>query len=434
MHFVRLEPFSFSVAGQPWISPEWLSEIPYWFGFKWFHFVGIFLVTWLGLSGNLVILYWRTLKKSGNAFISMSTAALALTLMAVNSGPRTIILAYLALQAELAILEAFERGSRRALWCLPPLFCIWVNLHGSWLIGLGLFVLYFACGLPTVNKGLFVQRARNWQDNRALLVAMTASIAILFLNPYGWGLVYNPLDMMLHQSLNIANVQEWQPLNLSWSTGKFVLLSILLMLGANMLRKRDWKLYELGFVLFAWFAAFDHVRFTFLAAVLVTPFLATDLTRVYRRSSTVQNGLKVAIRNSILIVVVVIAIVRSIMPEARLQQGYNKVMPTGLIEMIQPNWRVLNGIELGGVMAMQGKRSFVDTRIDTFEHHGIFGDYLDTVSIRRPLENLAKYRIDHVLVRKETPLTYLLRHTKGWRQIAAQGEGDNAYVLLEHDE
>src|SRR6516162_6799834 len=43
MHFVRLEPFSFSVAGQPWISPEWLSEIPYWFGFKWFHFVGIFL-------------------------------------------------------------------------------------------------------------------------------------------------------------------------------------------------------------------------------------------------------------------------------------------------------------------------------------------------------------------------------------------------------
>jgi hypothetical protein len=48
------------------------------------------------------------------------------------------------------------------------------------------------------------------------------------------------------------------------------------MLLAGMLKGRKWKIYEILWVLFAWYAAFDHIRFTFLAGVIVTPFLAKD--------------------------------------------------------------------------------------------------------------------------------------------------------------
>jgi len=46
----------------------------------------------------------------------------------------------------MAVLEAAERGSRRLLWLLPPLFCVWINLHGSWIIGLGLLGIYIFAG------------------------------------------------------------------------------------------------------------------------------------------------------------------------------------------------------------------------------------------------------------------------------------------------
>ena len=98
-------------------------------------------------------MYWRGYRRSGHAGAAWWAAGLAFLLISVNSGPRTIAMAYIAMSAELAILEAAERGKTRALWLLPPLFCIWVNLHGSWLIGLALFVLYILCGSFGVQEG-----------------------------------------------------------------------------------------------------------------------------------------------------------------------------------------------------------------------------------------------------------------------------------------
>ena len=116
--------------------------------------------TWLALGANVLLLYWRGYWKTGHAGAAFWAACIGFALMTVNSGPRTIIVAYLALSAELAILEALERGKTRAAWLLPPLFSVWINLHGSWLIGLGLLVLYILCGAFSFSKGVFEQPAR----------------------------------------------------------------------------------------------------------------------------------------------------------------------------------------------------------------------------------------------------------------------------------
>jgi len=33
-HFMHSVPNSFTVTGQPWVNPEWLSELPYWFSYQ----------------------------------------------------------------------------------------------------------------------------------------------------------------------------------------------------------------------------------------------------------------------------------------------------------------------------------------------------------------------------------------------------------------
>ena len=429
LHFVQVEPYSFSVAGQRWVNPEWLSEVPYWLGFRFFHFTGIYLVTWLGLAANVLFVYWRGYLKSGHMAAAFWAAALGFELMTVNSGPRTIIIAYLALSAELAILEALERGNRRLLWLMPPLFCVWINLHGSWMIGLGLLVLYIASGLFTFQKGIFDQAARSFEENKRLAGVCFASIVALFVNPYGWQLVYNPVDMILNQKLNIANAEEWQPLNLGWFVGKCALLAIVLRILSNCIRGRKWKLYEIVFIIFAWFSAFDHARFAFLAAVITTPFLAADMQRAFCAHSNVKKT--IPFFNALLVGEAVWMIFHIVPSERELQKDYDQLFPHQTLAMIQPNWHTFNGADLGGIMAFESKPSYIDSRLDTFEHHGVLAAYLETIRLQDSFENLDKWHIDHILFPAHTPFIYLLEHSGGWREVKHEGEGRESYVLLE---
>lgn len=426
-HFIRVEPYSFTVACQPWINPEWLAEIPYWFGYRWLGLAGIYLSTMLILCANILFVYWRSYSKAQHAGAVFWTNAIGVVLMIPNSGPRTIMVAYLALSAEMAILEAAERGRAHLLWLLPPLFCVWINLHGSWVIGLALFVLYLLCGVISFNKGVFEQEAWSSRNRARLMLVLMASVTALLANPYGWRMIWNPFDMMLNQKLNLAIVTEWMPLNLSWFVGKAVLAAIALTVVANCIRGRKWKLYEMAFVFFAWFAAFDHVRFTFLAAVIAIPMLSSDVARSFFSSS----GKETIPALNALFVIAVLAVTAYMFPSgAALQEGLAEDFPVQSIASIQPTWRTFNQDFLGGLMDLNSKPTFVDTRWDIFEHGGVLRDYLDIVAFRDPYKLLDKYRIDHVLVQASLPLATLLEHTPGWRVERREGTGGGAFELF----
>ncbi len=105
-HFIWTEPNSFTVGGQPWVNPEWLAELPYWFSYQALHLRGIYFAEWIIICANLIFLYWRGYLRSGHAGAAWWAAALAFFLISVNSGPRTISVAYLAMSSELPILES----------------------------------------------------------------------------------------------------------------------------------------------------------------------------------------------------------------------------------------------------------------------------------------------------------------------------------------
>jgi hypothetical protein len=427
-HFIHIEPYSYTVALQPWVNPEWLSELPFWLGYRIFGLVGVYLVTWLALSANLHFVYWRGYLRSRHAGVALWMAALGFILMWVNANARTILFGYIALSAELSILEAVERNRTRILWLLPPLFCVWVNLHGSWIIGLALLVLYILCGLFRANAGIFRQEPFSREQRKRLLAVFAASVAALMVNPYGWRLVWNPFDMAMNQSLNIGNVQEWQPLSLGWFVGKAAVAFIALIVLTNVMHARKWKIYELAFVFFAWYAAFDHARFTFLAAVLTVPMIASDLTREFFPVSANQKT--IPFMNG-LVAVAVLGVVALYFPtQASIQKGLAQGFPLQTIASIQPSWRTLNQDHLGGIMDFNAKPTFIDTRWDTFEHHGIMKDFIDILHLQNSLALLDKYRVDHVLLRKSEPASYLLERTPGWKVLRTEGSGNDQYELF----
>jgi hypothetical protein len=426
-HFIYVEPYSFTVAAQPWVDPEWLSELPFWFGYKAFGLVGIFLVAWLGVSANVLFVYWRSYLGMRHAGVALWMSALGFVLMWVNASARTVLFAYLAMSAELGILEAAERGRPNKLWLLPALFCVWINLHGSWIIGIGLLILYIFCGLFRVRAGIFQQEGFSVEQRNCLLAALGGSLATLFVNPYGWRLVWNPLDMAFNQSLNIANVVEWQPLNLGWNVGKAAAIVIGLTILANVIHSRKWKVYEFAFVFFAWYAAFDHARFTFLAAVVTIPMLGAGMQRSFFPLSDPKT---IPLMNGLVATCVICIVVWYFPTNLLVQKGMVEEFPLQSIASIQPCWRTLNEEHIGGIMDFNLKPTFIDTRWDTFEHHGVFNDYLDIFRLRNALPLLEKYRIDHALLLKDQPLTYVLERTPGWSVLRVEGVGSDRYELL----
>jgi hypothetical protein len=425
--FMHSVPNSFTVHGLPWVNPEWLSELPYWFGYKALGLRGLYLIEFLVLGANLIFFYWRGQLRSGHPGAALLAGAFGFLMLSVNAGPRTIAVAYLAMSCELAILDAATRGKTRLLWLLPPLFCIWINLHGSWLIGLGLYVLYILCGSFSFNKGVFEQQAFSAADRNRLLIVLGCCLAALMINPYGWRLPWNPIDMMANQKLNIANVTEWKPLNLSTIAGGAAAVAMALMVFTNCLKGRKWLVYEMAFVFFAWYAALDHMRFLFMAAVITTPFIADDIARGFE----MEFDPKTIPAMNALMVAGALGVVLYMFPnEAKMQKKLATFFPMDSLAAIDPSWRTFNYDSLGGMMAFQSKPSYIDSRFDIFEHNGEFADFLRVMFGIRTLEIFDKYRIDHVIMPENVAPSYILRHTPGWSVIKREDSIDGAYLTF----
>ena len=425
-HFIWTEPNSFTVGGQPWVNPEWLAELPFWFSYQAFHLRGIYLAEFVFICANLAFLYWRGYRLSGHAGAAWWAAALGFLLISVNTGPRTIAVAYLAMSCELTLLDMADRGNKRALWFLPPLFCVWVNLHGSWFIGLALLVLYILCGSFEFKKGAVEQEAFTAACRNRLLAVLALCVVALFANPYGWHLVWNPIDMMANQKLNITNVMEWKPLNLGTLAGVAAYAAMCLMVVANAFKGRKWRVYEMAVVFFAWYAALVHMRFVFLAAVLTVPMLAVDIRRGFQLDSDEKT---IPAANATIVAAALVIILFIFPSEKKLTEKLRTFFPMDSIAAVQPSWRTFNSDLIGGMMTFQSKPEFIDSRFDVFEHHGVMGDYLSAMYLISPLEVFDKYHIDHVIVVESMPVSYLLKRTAGWTLVKRE-KGGEVYVTF----
>src|SRR5947209_13977413 len=91
---------------------------------------------------------------------------------------------------------------------IPLAFCLWINIHGSWLIGMTVFGIIIASGLVQGNWGRV--EAVRWSPPqlRQLLITLGASVAARFANPFGYHLVFDLFDMAFKQKLAVNNIEE----------------------------------------------------------------------------------------------------------------------------------------------------------------------------------------------------------------------------------
>jgi len=439
--FPRMDTYSFTVAGHPWINHEWLSEIPYYFAYKWLGLVGLKTACFLLFDAIMLLLLYLCFQESRNFKASVTACYFATVLATVSFGPRTILFGYLYLVLLLIVLHRFRTNGRAPLWTVPILFLLWANTHGSWSLGLIIFFLFGVGGLVSGSWGRV--DAVRWSPRQLRQLAMTgaASIAALFVNPFGWRLVYYPFDMAFKQNLNIAHVAEWVSVDFHEVRGKLVMLLILGLVGGVLFRNRRWNLSELLMLLFALYSGLTYIRFLVFLGIVAAPILAKmlDFFPLYRPAA------ETPIVNAVVIVGLLALMVYFYPKESQARGSLEETYPSGVLAYLNahpPSGNVLNYYLWGGYLEWHEPKikTFVDSRVDIFEYAGVFKDYLDLMGAdleqHRPDATLDKYKIRYVLfppADSKNPLhtggglVYTLQQERQWKTIYQ----DDVSVLLE---
>jgi len=415
------DPFSFTWTGMPWTLHEWLSELlMYW------------LVASAGQLGALVIfglLPAAIMAVMAGMLARMGVRVLAFGLPAVLIG--LVITPYVTLRPQaiswllLAVLlwilaELRPDRPARVLW-LIPLFVLWANLHGVYVIGLGVVGVY---GLFTILGRTPMSPRWRW-----VVAAGIGCLAASMVTPAGpIGILY-PLRYVDGGDWGLANIQEWQSPDFH-EPAHLALLALIVAVGLNGGRNTPGWLVMLSWVGIA--MSLIALRNAPIAAVFCLPTLALGLESRLReraaRRRTRPTSPRVAFGRRIIemaaALVVVIGSLAVLLPPvfgSGLDRAIEERFPAASVDVlldVDPDARVLADYGWGGYvinrMYPSGGRVFVDGRNDMYDQQ-ILEDY-DAVKDADPgWEQITdRYGVDALLLSPTTIVTRGPAESAGW--------------------
>lgn len=425
--FPSVDTYSFTATGSAWLNHEWLSEIPFYLGFRAAELRGLLLVYFSLLLLIFAGVYYLSCLAGAERKNAAVATLGAILLGEVSVGPRMLLFGWLCMVGLLIVLERF-RQTGRGLWMLPPLFAVWINFHGSWVFGLVVLAITIASGLVEGEWGLVFSHRWTQSELRKLLIAVGASIVALFANPFGYKLVLYPFDLLFRQQTNLKHIDEWMSVDFQTGTGRLALAAILAVLAAALFSRRRWRLDGVGLTAFALWAALTHVRFLFFLGLIVVPILAPRLKFFPPHDPDAEKPWL----NAVIMAGIVAGLIFFFPSEAVLQATVDATYPTAALAFMQKqhiNGRIFNNYGFGGYMEWVAPefKPFIDGRADLFVYNGTFDEHVHAASMESTFEILDKHQIEYALLKPDQPLTYVLQHASGWKTIYA----DKTAVLLQ---
>jgi hypothetical protein len=331
-HWPTSDIYSFSAPGAEWIAYEWLSEVILAWAARLAGLAGLMGLLFVLTSAVLVLSYYYAYLRCGNSKAAFVASWVVLPLAGVWFAVHPYLFGYIYLLATLIFLERFRQGHHKSLWFLPLVFCLWVNSHGSFMLGAAIFGIYWLCGLMRFRAGSLVADA--WTASERLQLAAVALLSLLAgcVTPYGTRLAAYPLQMILFQQGITKNMTSWAPIPLDkWHGEAFLILVLLFIVGlaAGRIKLRP---EELGVFLFAVFMTAEHARALPLFAFVVPPLLATLLAPWIPPYDAAKD--KYAI-NAVLIILAILGFAWYFPSQQQLEEETAKHNPRGAVEYLR---------------------------------------------------------------------------------------------------
>ncbi len=167
----KTDRFSHTLAGEPLTPHEWLAQVIFAFFHRIAGFDGLVWLTAVGIAATFWIVYERSFQSSHGVLTAAGWTIAAAAASSLHWLVRPHLFTMLLLGIWVRILE--QRGdkpSQKIIW-LALLMLVWVNLHGAFLVGVMVWLMYFAGDL--LESGLQRRRIVRWGISGLILFGVT---------------------------------------------------------------------------------------------------------------------------------------------------------------------------------------------------------------------------------------------------------------------
>lgn len=272
----RVDPFSFTAEGTPWIAHYWLSDVLFASVNRAFGVSGLILLCAAVVAAAFAIVHRLMVRRGVDPFLAALLLGIAVVAARFRFMVRPQVFMFLFAAIFLSILcTDLRRHPRRLLWLLPVML-LWVNMHASFVLAL------------VFTGGLFVDRLLAWAVERrgdgprpeplpmwigATLLGLTA---LTLASPYGADLPAWVLrDFTSHAVTRSFQLEEHAAL--AWGSHPLVWALMLATIGSFALAGREGRLFD-GLVAAALAVlALRSQRFAALASIVFALVIGANL-------------------------------------------------------------------------------------------------------------------------------------------------------------
>ena len=434
----RQDVFSFTVPDNDWTTHEWLSEVFMWMVYQPTGLPGLILIFAAIITGAFWLIYLRS---DGRPYLAAFVVLLAALASAPFWGVRPQMFNMLFAAIFVFLVEGFKDGkvSRRTLWLLPLLTLVWANLHSGYLLGVVLLAAYVVGESGQMFFQSRPKRGLDWPAVGWLGLMTLLSFLIAVVNPSGPDLWVYPF-LTLGSNAMQQYILEWHSpdfhLTLYWPFAALLFLGVLAFLAS----RRKPALTDVLLFSATGAAGLLSARHIPIFAVVTAPivarylFIALEGTRFFpflSGQTARQDGVKLAVVNWILLLVIIVAASTWIV--SKIQGNENALVgryPVAAVDYLKQSelaqQKGYNSYNWGGYLIWRGIPVFVDGRADVYGDdflHYYRRTYDLTSRWRQPLDD---YGVEYVIIEQASPLSNLLETSPEWEETY----GDEVAVIF----
>ncbi|HEY3455192.1 MAG TPA: hypothetical protein VGK64_11365 [Bryobacteraceae bacterium] len=419
-HVPTVDTFSFTTNNHAVVPHEWLAQLSIYAAYHFGGYVG--MAVWFYVIASLLSIagYALCWLYSGSGKVAFLGGLGIWFFATIGFSIRAQLIGYLLLVCELLIVWLGCARNRKWLLLLPPLFVLWVNCHGSFLLGLVVLGAVLACSFLEFRIGLLVSHRWTSSQRKMLAAAIVLSIGALFVNPVGLAQLTYPIDTMFNQPLQKQFIQEWPPAPFSDPRAWGLLAASGLILLVPLLKRVELTLQELVLVGLGFELAAQHQRMVFVFGILGMPVLCRLVAAAWSLRGTKRNRV---LLNAVVITIAMYVIVQRFPSLRELTEELNKGNPVKALNFIRRSGlsgRMLNEYNYGGylIWAAPERKIFADGRGDVYEWTGVLKDYVKFATLREdPRFLLDKYRINYCLLNRDAAISRVMKLLPDWKSV-----------------
>ncbi|MGB7537494.1 MAG: hypothetical protein WBM17_03040 [Anaerolineales bacterium] len=432
-----VDPFSLTRSGEPWYYPGWLSEIL----MVWIYSLGGLAALNLLFTAVILLAFVLVyLSLDGNPFAVAVVLVIAAGASEIFWSARPQLFTFLFSAVFYLVLRKYLWGKKNALWILPLIMALWVNIHPGFAVG---FILVLIACIAQAVEYLARRESRTESGRRIVWLGGTllVCLAAAALNPRGPAVLAYPFQTVSIRFLQNF-IQEWKAPDFhNWQAQLFLILFILtwavIAFSPKKLESDDF--FFLVCIGYMGFLAWRNTNLLSIVAPAILLRYGQPLLESFfpdwnpdHAASRAQSAIHIGAVTVLAAAMLVFGV--SVLSPESIQAAVRRQVPAAAVDYLAAHpvqGGLFNSYNFGSYLLWELPESpvFVDGRTDLYTDE-ILDQYLTVIRAQDGWKDiLEQWQIRVVFVEPSTPILHLLK-AEGWTLYY---EDSQAVILIHPD-